>query len=239
MKRVLKKLITLLLIMIILNNFLCSNYTYAADSIINEAGKLVIEAIQDVLGTVIGILAILPKIVALAIGAAINALTAAVAYSELPAISPFDIIFGKVALVDIDFFNINDDVSIIMSIRAGVANWYYIMRIIASAILLVILIYVGIRMAISTVADDKALYKKMLVDWVASLALIFLLQYIIIFTITVNKAIVDALSTFMTNNKDMSSSLEHVYAHLMLLAVGIDIESIAATVIYCILVWQN
>lgn len=122
MKRVLKKLITLLLIMIILNNFLCSNYTYAADSIINEAGKLVIEAIQDVLGTVIGILAILPKIVALAIGAAINALTAAVAYSELPAISPFDIIFGKVALVDIDFFNINDDVSIIMSIRAGVAK---------------------------------------------------------------------------------------------------------------------
>lgn len=94
-------------------------------------------------------------------------------------------------------------------------------------------------MAISTVADDKALYKKMLVDWVASLALIFLLQYIIIFTITVNKAIVDALSTFMTNNKDMSSSLEHVYAHLMLLAVGIDIESIAATVIYCILVWQT
>jgi len=230
--------------MIILNNFLFSSYTYAASGIINEAGKLVIEAIQDVLGTVIGILAILPKIVALAIGAAINALTAAVAYSgndglQLPAISPFDIIFGKVALVDIDFFNIKDDGSIIMAIRAGVANWYYIMRIVASAILLVILIYVGIRMAISTIADDKALYKKMIVDWVVSLALIFLLQYIIIFTINVNKAIVNALSTFIDSNNSTSSSIEHVYANLMLLAVGIDIESIAATVIYCILVWQT
>lgn len=58
--------------------------------------------------------------------------------------------------------------------RTAVAVWYYALRTIASAILLVVLIYVGIRMAMSTVsAEQKASYKKMLVDWTVSLVLIF------------------------------------------------------------------
>ncbi len=243
MKRVLKKFLIVLLIVIILNNFLISNYTYA-QSVGESAAKLAIEAIQDVLGTVVGILSIIPKIIALAVGAAVNGLTAAVAYSandglELPAISPFDIIFNKVALVDINFFDIVDDGSIVMTIRTGVATWYYIMRIVASAILLVILIYVGIRMAISTVADDKAMYKKMLVDWTASLALIFLLQYIIIFTINVNNAVIEALKSFIDSNNSVSNGIEHVYLELFKMSLGLDIESLAATAIYCILVWQT
>lgn len=243
MKRVLKKFLIVLLIVITLNNFFLGNYTYAVGAG-EAAATTVIELIEDIFGTVVGILAIIPKLVALAVGAAINGLTAAVAYSandslELPAISPFDIIFNKVDLVKIDFFNIVDDGSIVMTIRQGVATWYYVMRIIASGILLVILIYVGIRMAISTVADDKAMYKKMLVDWCASLALVFLLQYIIIFTLTVNNAIIDALSTFMNSNSDISTGIEHAYLEIFKMSLGIDIESIAATIIYCILVWQT
>lgn len=244
MKRVLKKFLIVLLIVITLNNFFFGNCTYAVDSIGEAAAITVIELIEDIFGTVVGILAIIPKLVALAVGAAINGLTAAVAYSandglELPAISPFDIIFNKVELVKIDFFDIVDDGSIVMTIRQGVATWYYVMRIVASGILLVILIYVGIRMAISTVADDKAMYKKMLIDWCASLALVFLLQYIIIFTLNVNNAIIDGLSTFMNSNSDISTGIEHVYLEIFKMSLGIDIESIAATIIYCILVWQT
>lgn len=243
MKRILKKFITILLILILLNNFFFNNYTYAA-GVGEILGDMAIEAVQDVLGTVVGILAILPKIVVLAVSAAVNGLTSAVAYSAndgfvLPAISPFDIIFNRVALVDINFFNIKDDGSLVMSMRTGVANWYYIMRIIAAAILLVILIYVGIRMLFSTVASDKALYKKMLVDWVASLALIFLLQYIIIFTINVNNAFVEALKGFIDKNNTISTGVEHVYLTILSLSLGLDIESLAATAIYAILVWQT
>ena len=60
-----------------------------------------------------------------------------------------------------------------------------IIGLIVLSILLCVLIYVGIRMAISTVASDKAAYKKMLVDWACSLALIFLLQYIILLKQTI------------------------------------------------------
>lgn len=63
-------------------------------------------------------------------------------------------------------------------IKENVSQWYYVMQVIALAIGLVTLIYIGIRMAISTVASDQAKYKKMLIGWVQSIALIFLLPYI-------------------------------------------------------------
>ena len=44
-------------------------------------------------------------------------------------------------------------------------------------------LYVGIRMAISSVAEEKAKYKKMLVDWVVSLGLLFVLHYIMVFVV--------------------------------------------------------
>ena len=95
-------------------------------------------------------------------------------------LTPFDIFFNTYKILDINFFDLNDldTNSFIYKFRTSVAYWFYTLRFISSAILLCILVYVGIKMAISSVADDKAKYKKMLIDWCCSLALIFLLQYI-------------------------------------------------------------
>ena len=49
-------------------------------------------------------------------------------------------------------------------------------------------------MAISTVASEQAQYKRMLTDWLVSFALIFLLNYIIMFTIEANNALVGMLA---------------------------------------------
>ena len=49
-------------------------------------------------------------------------------------------------------------------------------------------------MAVSTVASEQAQYKRMLTDWVVSFALVFLLNYIIMFTIEANNAFVNMLS---------------------------------------------
>lgn len=106
--------------------------------------------------------------------------------------------------LDINFFNLNIEEGALLTFRTAVAKWYYILRLISAAILLVILIYVGIKMAISTIASEQAKYKQMLVDWVASLALLFLLHYIIIFAITVNSTLVQALSNL---GKDCTESM--------------------------------
>lgn len=63
-------------------------------------------------------------------------------------------------------------------IKENVAEWYYILKLLSLAIGLLTLIYIGIRMAISTVASDQAKYKKMLIAWVQSIGLILVLPYI-------------------------------------------------------------
>ena len=69
--------------------------------------------------------------------------------------------FEGVELVNINFFDTSENATV-TTFRNNVAIWYYGLRNLAIVILLGILIYVGIRMAISTVATDEAKYKKML-----------------------------------------------------------------------------
>lgn len=233
--RVLRKLLIAVIIIILLNNFFTTPIVRAAENSILEMGQIFLTSF-------IGGLTFIPRAIALGLGRGINALTAAVAYIEgatdvkvnTTTITPFDIFFNKVKILDINFFEIGDDVNIVNTIRTGIASWYYALRLIAMSILLVILIYVGIRMAISTIASDKAMYKKMFVDWVVSLVLIFLINYIIIFIITLNNTTVAAIEKAVTNK-----SVADTYKTIMNLGFKVfDVDSIPATVIYCMLIVQ-
>lgn len=242
MKKTLKKLLVCILILLIINNFFISNISFAA------SGPE--EWLADMLGTVVGLLTWPIRLVAIGCGMAIEAVTKEVAYSQgsvdangniVPGtflndgmITPFDIFFNKIALIDVNFFNILNDGTIISNIRNSIAGWYYVMRMIAAAILLCVLIYVGIRMAISTIASDKAAYKKMLVDWVCSLALIFLLQYIILFTFSVNEAFIKALSG-INDGKALSDAMVNIRD----MSMGASTNAIAATIVFCMLVAQT
>ena len=250
MKKVFKKILIIMLIILTLNNFLMSD-VYAED----KPGMMDAfeEKLANFFGSVVGLFTWPVRFVAIAASIAINTLTASVAYIEgandaastvnlgpfqnITVLTPFDIFFNKVAILDVNFFDFSsiEEGSLIYTIRTGIATWYYILRILAASILLVVLIYVGIRMAISTVATDKAMYKKMLVDWVCSLAIIFLIHYIIIFTITISNALVNAVS--LTVN---SETISNTYAYIQQLALRVfDLESIPATIIFCMLVWQT
>lgn len=113
-----------------------------------------------------------------------------------------NILFNKISLLDINFFELENisifglnattyDAKNVM--RINVQNWYVTMRNIAIALLIIVLAYVAIRMAISTLAQDKAKYKKMFKYWVESFILLFLLQYIMIFVIQLNTAFLNLL----------------------------------------------
>ena len=149
-------------------------------------------------------------------------------------LTPYDIFFNKVLLTDVDFTNVdmegaNEKTQTVRLMRA-VAKWYYIMRLIASIILLAILVVVGIKMAISSVAEEKALYKKALVDWAVSLALIFLLQFIISFTVLCNNGLVKSLAAIgSSDSADISDTIDDL-KNMAMGAVGW--ETIAATIVY-------
>lgn len=109
------------------------------------------------------------------------------------------ILFNEVDITSIDFFSPSQDVTV-SNLRTNVAIWYVAIRNLAVIALAVVLVYIGIRMAISSVAEDKARYKKMLMNWVTSLVLLFLLHYIMIIIIGINNSLVDIMKLARDTN---------------------------------------
>ena len=80
-------------------------------------------------------------------------------------------------------------------LQSTVASWYVILRNIAIVALLSILVYVGIRILISSTSADKAKYKQMLVDWIVAICLLFVMQYIMSFSNILVKKIIEIVDT--------------------------------------------
>ena len=112
-----------------------------------------------------------------------------------------DVVFNRCGITSANFFTevwIGESVkygNVANNIVQNISKYYYVMRNLSIAILLGILLYIGIRMAISTVASEEAKYKKMLKDWAISLVLVFVLQYIMIITFFINNSLVEVLET--------------------------------------------
>lgn len=83
---------------------------------------------------------------------------------------------------------------LIFKLKQLVATWYKIIQYLAIAAMLLVLLGVGIKMALSTIASDKAVYKRMLVDWCIGMILIFGMHYFMIFVINLNEILVNTIS---------------------------------------------
>ena len=70
-----------------------------------------------------------------------------------------------------------------------VAAWYTAFRNIALVGLLSVLVYIGIRIVISSSAGEKSQYKERIMDWLVALCLLFVMQYIMSFTINITEQI--------------------------------------------------
>ena len=245
MRKTIEKTITALIVVVLLFNFVYSNYVPVYGNT-----EDVVNVLINLLGGVVGIFTWIPRLIAMAIGLAANVLTAQVAYMDgvtkevedagkanefltRITITPFEIFFNKVQLLDVNFLDTTVG-GTTQTIREAVAKWYYVVRLIAIAILLLILLYVGIRMAISSVASEKAAYKRSLLDWVVSLALVFLLHYIIMFTVNANQAIVKSLEIAIRSGDIGDQILE-----IATTSLGASWEAVASTVVYCMIVFQT
>lgn len=76
------------------------------------------------------------------------------------------------------------------TLQPSIAKWYRGLRLVAIVGLLSVLVYVGIRIILSSTGQDKSKYKKMMTDWVAAMCILFILQYIMSFTITMTTEVI-------------------------------------------------
>ena len=120
------------------------------------------------------------------------------------------IIFNKIKLFDIDIFDsdkginnaaggkstepqFNTNAKIIKIIKESIAKWYVTLRLVVIAMMLLLLIFIGIKIAFAVVASEKSVYKQMLIDWVVGIIMIFSIHYIMSAIIYINNNIVEAV----------------------------------------------
>lgn len=87
-------------------------------------------------------------------------------------------------------------------IRKTIAQWYYVFRYFSIAAMLIVLIYLGIKLAISSIAEDKAKYKRMLADWIVGFIIIFGIHYFMILVLKLNDICINAVSDIATKQAD-------------------------------------
>ncbi len=229
-----KKLVSIMLIILLLFNFILCNNAYAADpggaktqaektfkeeeakpsdtatgEIIEEgtvsqkqdsSTKVTTSALSygaSIVGVVTGILARLVNIIVLQVDILMAQLTYGTENSDLQYWLTIErVVFNRVALFNINYFNTYEDEGYYkvgdleinvnqnnVEVKKSISQVYYICRFVAMTLGLLVLIYIGIRMAISSVATEQARYKKMLISWVESIIIMFLMLYIISFVI--------------------------------------------------------
>ncbi len=103
-------------------------------------------------------------------------------------ISPELIFSNQIRLLDVNFIRGGSRSSYLIdseksqtaidSLRKVIASWYVTLRTIAIVGLLSVLIYIGIRIIISSTSQDRAKYKQRLMDWIIAFCLLFFMHYI-------------------------------------------------------------
>lgn len=136
-------------------------------------------------------------------------------------ISPELIFANEVEFLDANFITSSSRESYLLEVendttlqklRSIIAGWYVTLRTISIVGLLSVLIYIGIRIIISSTSADKAKYKQRLLDWVIAFCLLFFMHYIMAATVTVVDKVNDMLGD-ATHLKD-GLELEPEYGNI-------------------------
>lgn len=88
----------------------------------------------------------------------------------------------------------SEKVSTAGQLRGTISTWYKTLRVIALVGLLSVLVYVGIRIILSSTSQEKAKYKNMVTDWLVAICLLFVLHYIMAFTMQITDSILGIFS---------------------------------------------
>ena len=210
MKKRTQKIIFTILFIVLIMFSLTSNTIYAA--INNDYGKSSSTVVDNnldkkvndnpVTGALASFVYSIASLVEKLVG---NVFTSISGDSEFPWADR--IIFNAVPLLDINFFNPadnsfflrgNEDTPVAKMIR----NTYFTILAITIAFLTIVVGIAAIRMALTTLATEKAKYKEAITKWMFSIILIFLMHNIMSFIFFLNEGLVEVASGILSNKLD-------------------------------------
>ena len=121
---------------------------------------------------------------------------------------PDKIVFNKMAIFDPNFINPTpvdalkgwaQSTNIIQYFTEPVKNIYFSLFIIAGLIMVIAALIIGIKLAITSIASEKAQYKETLNKWIMGMVLLFSLHFIILGEFTINEEICKIASKSSTS----------------------------------------
>ena len=113
-----------------------------------------------------------------------------------------------IPLLDANFFDRstgekNNSADILRPVISGIYNSLTGFAIIT---MMVVLLYIGIRIIISSATTEQSKYKQLLIDWVIGLCLVFSMHFIMSFIMSINQLIVNTLGNTKVDNYYISLS---------------------------------
>lgn len=168
-------------------------------------------------------------------------------------VCPEYIFSNRIAILDANFVNpgeysgTNKQALTSGTLRTVITSWYRAFRNIAVVGLLSVLVYIGIRILISSTAQDKAKYKERIIDWLVGLCLVFVMHYIMAGTMMITENITAMLDNSINNQYEIAISgdgiedgtvvKENLTGYVRLLAQSGDLsDSFAYVLLYIVLV---
>lgn len=193
--RIIKILVILFVILISFNNVIFAEINAGGDdsdfktnivSILNHLGDLAINASFAGLAT-------LSSGLAVALFLLINMIFSGMT-GEITFPFPDKIILNKIAIFDPNF-TAPDSNSITAIIKDTILQMFNSLQTVAIAVFAIAAMIIGIKLAISTLATEKAKYKEAITKWITGIVLLFTLRFIIAGIFYLNEAIVVSISS--------------------------------------------
>lgn len=113
---------------------------------------------------------------------------------------PDQIVFNGIAMLDPNFINPNDKSTAIVNIMSDtVQKMYYSFFTLAGTVFVLAAVIIGIKLAFSSLASEKAQYKDAIKHWLTGLAALFLMHFVLAGMFAINEQICIAASKLCSN----------------------------------------
>ena len=123
------------------------------------------------------------------------------------------IVFNEYLLTRIDYFRTGVTVdsseanTFTITLKSFVSNLYVTLVAVVTVIYIFILVYVGVRVVMTSVADQQAKYKQMLSSWAIGLLLLFTFHYILSYVVEINDLSVNFIRTNFASNQEANENI--------------------------------
>ena len=112
------------------------------------------------------------------------------------------LLYNDVERVSIDYWNDTTDTSkedVAVPIKGfmqpTVEKWYAVFFKIATIVYMIVLVYIGIAILLSSTAEKKAGYKQLLTNWFMGIVILFMFPFVMKYIIIINDAFIQTIKT--------------------------------------------